>query len=195
MTNTPTKVLIVEDEPVTRRGLQLFLQQLPGIDVVDIVDSGESAVTRAQELNPDVVLMDIGLPGMDGIATAKEIKSADAGKRVLMLTANSTNEAIFAAFNAGADGYVLKNSFAHSLELAIRTVRCGSVWLDPHIAQTILRMAVESPKASLKVDLSQTEQKVLKQLANTSCENGVCYVQPSFVADLRRFRPTANNGS
>lgn len=183
-------VLIVEDEPVTRRGLELFIQRLPGIDVVGIVTSGEEALLKANELRPDLVLMDIGLPGIDGIDAAAKIKSENPSQRVLMLTVDSSAEAVFAAFDAGADGYVLKSSFAYSLELAIRTVRCGSVWLDPQIAQTILRMAVASSgQAGKPFSLSRQEETVLMDVASTdNCENGVCFVQPSFVAELKRFR-------
>ena len=190
MASANTKVLIVEDEPVTRRGLQLFVQKLSDIDVVGTANDGEEALSLVQELHPDLVLMDIGLPGIDGINAAKLIKEILPDQRIVMLTADSSAESVFASFNAGADGYVLKSSFAYSLELAIRTVRCGSVWLDPHIARAILRMAFASPNtAGRLLKLSSREENVLSEVAYASCANGVCLVKPEFVAELRRFRP------
>ncbi len=181
-------VMIVEDEPVTRRGLQLFIQNLSGIDVVGIESNGEDAVHAAGQLMPEVVLMDIGLPGISGIDAATQIKKRCPSARVLMLTSNESPDAIFASFSAGADGYVLKSAFAHSLELAIRTVRCGSVWLDPQIAQSILQLAVASPNASsINIKLSNQEKDKLENLANADCIDGVCLVQPGFVASLKRF--------
>lgn len=188
MASQSISILIVDDEPVTRRGLQLFVQQLEGIDVLDVARDGEEGIEKALDLHPTVVLMDIGLPGMDGIEAASEIKRLNPQQKVLMLTANESEEAIFAAFNAGADGYVLKTAFANSLELAIRTIKCGSVWFDPLIAQRILSIAMGAQGSNKLNGLTGKDRHMLQDLARESCKDGVCLINPSFIENLKRVR-------
>jgi DNA-binding NarL/FixJ family response regulator len=181
-----TSVLIVEDEPVIRRGLQLFLQHR-GVTILHMTDNGEEAISKTLELNPDLVLMDIQIRGLDGISAAHEIKHR--GKsRVLMLTSSDNDDDIFASLNAGADGYVLKTAFAKSLELAIQTVRHGTVWLDPQIAQRILQVALSAGSNKSADVLSRTDKNKLQEVASSNCTDGMCLVQPDFVESLRRLR-------
>lgn len=182
-------LLIVDDEPVTRRGLQLFVQQLKGMEVLDVAIDAEEALSKIKTLQPSVVIMDIGLPGMDGITAAREIKKRNPAQKVLMLTANESEDAIFASFEAGADGYVLKTAFANSLELALRTIKCGSVWFDPMIAQRILQLAKGNNKSSSHIPvLTRTDKVILEDLAKESCSDGVCLINPSFLDSLKRTR-------
>jgi len=181
-------LLIVDDEPVTRRGLQLFVQQLKGIEVLDVAVDAEDALSKIENLHPSIVVMDIGLPGMDGISAAREIKKRNPNQKVLMLTANESEDAIFGSFDAGADGYVLKTAFANSLELALRTIKSGSVWFDPMIAQRILQLARSNSPVSKLPRLSMNEQVVLEDIARESCSDGVCLINPSFIDNLRRAR-------
>lgn len=182
-------LLIVDDEPVTRRGLQLFVQQLKGMEVLDVAIDAEEALSKIKTLQPSVVIMDIGLPGMDGISAAREIKKQNPAQKVLMLTANESEDAIFASFEAGADGYVLKTAFANSLELALRTIKCGSVWFDPMIAQRILQLAKGNNKSSSHIPvLTRTDKVILEDLAKESCSDGVCLINPSFLDSLKRTR-------
>lgn len=180
-----TSVLIVEDEPVIRRGLQLFLQNR-GIEISYVTDNGKDSIKKALELNPDVVLMDIQINGLDGISAAREIKQRCKSK-IVMLTSSDSDDDIFASLNAGADGYVLKTAFAGSLELAIQTVQHGTVWLDPHIAQRILQVALGSSNKAAEA-LSIKDKNTLQEVANSNCEDGMCLVQPGFVENLRRLR-------
>lgn len=191
MTSSSSSVMIVEDEPLIRRGLQLFLQN-KGLHVIDMVDNGEEAIKKTLELHPDVVLMDIKLIGLDGISAARQIKQLDTRQRVLMLTASDYDDDIFASLDAGADGYVLKTAFADSLELAIKTVQSGTVWLDPQIAQRILRFAIKSSNTK-SASLSNHEKSILQDVANSTCVDGTCFVQPGFLENLKRFRQQANN--
>jgi DNA-binding NarL/FixJ family response regulator len=193
MQDTSTRVLIVEDEPVTRRGLQLFVAGLAGVEIAGIAVSGEEALKGVEALKPDLVLMDIGLPGIDGIEAARQIKKMNAAQRILMLTADDSAEAVISAFSAGADGYVLKTSFAGNLELAIRTVHCGSIWLDPQIARSILSLAVSSPGSKDSFALSSKQESILSKVAGSSnCKGGVCFVEPAFLAGLKRLRQRQN---
>ncbi|MGH9551156.1 MAG: response regulator, partial [Terriglobales bacterium] len=148
------------------------------------------------QLRPSVVLVDIGLPDIDGIEVTKQIKSADAQVRVLMLTASDDERDIFDALDAGADGYVLKDSYSKNLEIAIRSVRLGAVWLDPAIARSVLR-ASQRPSSRRHetnvqaLTLSAEERTVLGQVAESNCQDGVCLVDPEFLHNLRRFSHNA----
>lgn len=197
MAANPISVMIVEDNTATRRGLQLFIQAMPGINVVSTLESADNALETALELRPDLVLMDISMPGKDGISGAKELKHECPDLPVLMLTASEDTDAIFAAFAAGADGYVLKSSFSSSLEHAIRAVQRGSVWLDPQIAQEILKLANESNRSlgRLSKALSKTDRATLEDIAEAGCSDGVCLVKPEFLERIRRFQPHNTNTS
>jgi DNA-binding NarL/FixJ family response regulator len=148
-------------------------------------------------LNPAVILVDIGLPDIDGIELTKEIKLFLPDARVLMLTASDDESDIFDALDAGADGYVLKAEFGKNLETAIRSVRLGAVWLDPAIARLVLK-ATQRPlsKRQQKVEpiaLSIEERTVLGHVAQSDCQDGVCLVEPGFLKKLRRFATNPAN--
>src|SRR5271154_7037709 len=119
-------ILLVEDQELTRMGLKLALDRMPGFRVIGEADDGLVAVKQALELKPMVVVMDIGLPGIDGIEATKRIKESLPGVRVVMVTTHDTDDAIFAALNAGADGYCLKNVSVQQLALAIQTITTGA---------------------------------------------------------------------
>jgi DNA-binding NarL/FixJ family response regulator len=132
-------VLIVEDHEITRVGLRLTLEQVPGFKVIGEACDGRAALVKVQELSPHVVLMDIGLPIMDGIEATQEIKVQFPDVRVIMLTSHDNDQDIFAALAAGADGYCLKEITSEQLSMAIRTVSEGAAWLDPGVASRVLR--------------------------------------------------------
>ncbi|MBX9686434.1 MAG: response regulator transcription factor [Candidatus Obscuribacterales bacterium] len=184
MGNPSISVLIVEDQKLTRRGMQLYVDGLSGLNVIGAFGSAEEALPEIKQLLPRVVLMDIGLPGMDGISAAKLIKSEHPEIGVLMLTSNESPEAIFEAFNAGADGYILKTAFSKSLENAIRSVTCESVWLDPQLAAAILDCRAKEVGL-----ISQQLKRVLENLSITSCSDGICRIESNFVEQLKRIRP------
>jgi two-component system, NarL family, response regulator LiaR len=132
-------VLIVEDQIITRTGLRIVLEKVPDIDIVGEADCGLSAVSKAIELQPQVVLMDIGLPDIDGVEATRQIKQSLSTTRVVMLTAQEQEDHVFAALAAGADAYCLKNISTEQLSAAIRAVCEGAAWLDPGIASRVLR--------------------------------------------------------
>jgi DNA-binding NarL/FixJ family response regulator len=137
--NNPTSVLIVEDQEIARVGLKVILESTFGLKVVGLAQDGREAVSMATSLKPDVILMDIGLPIMDGIEATKRIKGEDAGLRVIMLTSHDDDRHVFAALSAGADGYCLKEAPAQQLVMAIKAVSEGVAWLDPGIASRVLK--------------------------------------------------------
>jgi DNA-binding NarL/FixJ family response regulator len=139
---TRIKILVVEDHEITRVGLKLTLEQSDEIEIVGEASDGNQAVEASSELNPTVVLMDIGLPNIDGIEATGLIKKASPATRVIMLTSHDNDRDIFAALGAGADGYCLKETPTNQLVLAIKTVADGAAWLDPAIASKVLKASV-----------------------------------------------------
>ncbi|MBX9573093.1 MAG: response regulator [Candidatus Obscuribacterales bacterium] len=137
-----TKVLIAEDSPTTRAMLKTVLQRASDMEVVGDAESGDMVLNKAELLHPDVVLMDVGLPGLSGLEATKRIKQSHPEVKVIMVTANESDAVIFDAFSAGADGYYLKSNSADSLLQAVRSVVSGAAWLHPAIASRVLRSCV-----------------------------------------------------
>jgi DNA-binding NarL/FixJ family response regulator len=133
------KILIVEDHQIIRIGLKLLLEQTENFLVVGEAEDGNAAVAKTLELRTDVVLMDIGLPGADGVEASFQIKRHFPQTRIIMLTSHETDDDILAAMGAGADGYCLKDVPAAQLAEAIRTVYHDGTWLDPRIAERLLQ--------------------------------------------------------
>lgn len=152
-----TKILIAEDSPTTRAMLKTVLQRASDMEVVGEAESGDTIVTKCQTLHPDVVLMDIGLPGVSGLEATKQLKAANPAMRVIMVTSNESDSVIFDAFSAGADGYYLKSNTADSLLQAVRAVVSGAAWLHPAIASRVLRSCVVG--ASKLVEKKRPEPK------------------------------------
>lgn len=164
-------IVIAEDHEITRVGLKLTLDQVAGLEVVGEAEDGLGAVAAVQRLNPQVVLMDIGLPLMDGIEATQKIKAEMPGVRVIMLTSHDSDQDVFAALAAGADGYCLKEISSSQLAMAIRTVADGAAWLDPGVASRVLRAcssagiqsAAPGPEGAAPASpLSQREIEVLR---------------------------------
>ncbi len=147
-------ILIAEDHEITRVGLRLTLEHIEGFKVVGEASDGRSAVEKVSELKPHVVLMDIGLPLLDGIDATCKIKEMTPATRVIMLTSHDNDRDIFAALGAGADGYCLKEVSESQLVMAIKAVADGVAWLDPGVASRVLR-------ACAKVSPQQEEQRMV----------------------------------
>lgn len=165
-------IFIAEDHEITRVALRLTLEHVPGFSVVGEAADGKMTVKKVAELKPQVVVMDIGLPLLDGINATTKIKQEVPGTRVIMLTSHDNDRDIFAALGAGADGYCLKEASSTQLVMAIRAVADGVAWLAPGVASRVLRACAtaapapgaESPTKSnaLASPLSQRELEVLK---------------------------------
>jgi DNA-binding NarL/FixJ family response regulator len=139
--------LLVEDHEITRLGMKTLLHQMKEIDIVGEAASGTTAVSTAQELHPDLVLMDIGLPGMDGIEATRIIKQS-LNSKVVMLTSHDNVDDILAGLSAGADAYCLKTITSSQLATAIHSVMDGAVWLDPKIAKQVVNLITTGAKQS-----------------------------------------------
>lgn len=135
----PISVLLVEDHTMTRMGLALVLQKADGIEMIGEADNGVKGVSLAKELQPDIILMDIGLPEIDGIEATQQIRDAKIDSKILIFTSRDGEDDVFAALGAGADGYIMKGASEDQLTTAIKAVAEGTGWLDPAIAKTVLR--------------------------------------------------------
>ncbi len=159
-------VLIVDDHAMVRRGLTSFLQSEEDIEVIGEAGNGEEAIIKTQELVPDVILMDLVMPGMDGISATRRIKQVSPGSRVLVLTSFGEEEKVFASIKAGAMGYLLKDVPAEDLGRAIRSVAKGEFLLHPKIALKVLEeFAPEPASPPIMSDLTPREIEVLRLVA------------------------------
>ena len=125
----PISVLLVEDHTMTRMGLALVLQKADGIEMIAEADNGVKGVSLAKELRPDIILMDIGLPEIDGIEATQQIRDAKIDSKILIFTSRDEEDNVFAALGAGADGYIMKGASADQLTSAIKAVAAGTGWL------------------------------------------------------------------
>jgi len=133
-------VLLVEDHALTRMGLKTALKRTADIAVIGEAANGQDALTAAEQLKPDVILMDVGMPVMDGIQAVAKILEKDPTTKVIMLTQHDNDSDILASLAAGASGYCLKDVEPERLYTAIRSVNAGDAWLDASIAGRVLRL-------------------------------------------------------
>lgn len=133
------KVLLVEDHALTRMGLKTALKRTTDIFVIGEAANGEEALASAESLKPDVILMDVGMPVMDGIQATQKIRDKNPVAKVIMLTQHDNDRDILASLAAGASGYCLKDVEPERLYTAIRSVNSGDAWLDASIAGKVLR--------------------------------------------------------
>ena len=169
MPGEPIRVLIADDQALIREGLALLLGQFGELEVVGVASDGESAVAMATELRPDVVLMDLVMPGMDGVDATRQIVTMLRRTQVVILSAYADDESIFAAISAGASGYLTKDSGAEQIRRAIATVQAGGALLDPHVQKRLLEhvrsvSAKRSPEPPH--DLTQREVEVLHLISH-----------------------------
>lgn len=160
------RLLLVDDHAVLRSGLKMLLNSQKDMAVIGEAESALKAIMEAKELNPDIVLLDISMPGMSGLEAIEKIKSNSLAK-VLMLTMHADEKYLQNALEVGASGYVLKQAADTELLQAIRDVAKGEVYLDSHLAQNLVKSMYLSQKESKHSDsvLTEREKEVLKLIA------------------------------
>lgn len=169
------RVLIVDDHAVVRQGLKTFIDLQEDMLVVAEGENGAQAVTLADQHQPDIILLDLVMPGMDGVEATRQIQENSPDSRVLILTSFGEDEKVFPAIRAGAQGYLLKDIQPTELVRAIRDAYQGKVQLHPDIARKLMSAladasdaagVVESPPILSTNDLTEREQEVLSLIAN-----------------------------
>jgi DNA-binding NarL/FixJ family response regulator len=156
----PVRLLLVDDHAVVREGLRAFLRLVPGLEVVGEAADGATGARVAAEVRPDVVLLDLVMPGGDGIAALRALREAVPEARVLVLTSFTDDAQIFAAMEAGAAGYLLKDVEPDALAAAVREVAAGNPVLHPRVASRLMRR----PAAAVPglAELTSRERDVLR---------------------------------
>lgn len=181
--SSPLRVLIVEDDPMMQLGLEQSLQAYPQITIIGQAEDGYTGVKAALELKPDLVVMDIGLPCLDGIAATQRIKAELPDIRVVVLTSHTTETEIVAALASGADAYCVKGASVDRLLTAIAVAQEGAAYLDPQIARKVIEH-LKPPAPLSHVELSQRELEVLKLMVEGHSNPqiaAVLYLSPNTV--------------
>jgi DNA-binding NarL/FixJ family response regulator len=165
-----TRVLIADDDDLMRAGLAELLTSDPTIEIVGNAATGREAVERARRLAPDVVLMDVRMPDLDGIAATAELTRAAPGTRVLILTTFEQDDYIFGGLRAGASGFLLKRTRPEELIAAVHTVAAGDALLSPSVTRRVIERMSRQPTPDLAGqarldDLTPREREVLQQIA------------------------------
>ena len=180
-------LLIVDDDPMMRLGLTTALDHQDDFTIVGEAANGEQGIDQAQTLQPAVVLMDVGMPGTDGIEATQIIKRRSPDIRVVMLTSHTDETEVIAALSSGADAYCIKGTDVAALANAIRVAASGAAYLDPQIAQTVVQhLAPVRPKASSETMglLSDRELEVLELIVEGHSNTAIgerLYLSPNTV--------------
>ncbi len=166
MSNPPVRIVIVEDQPRVSESLAKLINRTPGFQVIVTCPNGETAVNEVPRLKPDVVLMDIGLPGMSGIECVRQLKTAMPTLTIIMLTVYDEGEFLFNSLKAGASGYLLKRTTGEKLIEAIQEARLGGVPLTRQMANQVAHYFQHLGAATSEMDtLSKRERETLALLA------------------------------
>lgn len=163
-----TKVILVDDHRLMRDGLRTLLQTELGMEVVGEADDGLTAVTMAEQLSPDIIIMDVGMPGIDGIDATSRITDKLPNVKVIALSMHANKLFVMDMFKAGASGYLLKECASDELATAINTVLTGDVYLSPKVAGVVLDAHLKRPSMtrSSTALLTQRECEVLRLVAS-----------------------------
>ena len=169
---SPVRILLVEDDELFRLGLRVRLQQEPDLEIVAEAEDGETAVELASQQPLDVVVLDVGLPGIGGLEACRQIKQQQSNLPILVLTSHSQTALITRLIEAGAQGYCLKGIAAETLVLALRSIAAGASWWDQTATKEI-RSALENPLPKVDFEtptvlinpLTHREQEILELLA------------------------------
>lgn len=183
------RILVAEDHPLFRKGVISLLKSVDGFEVIAEAATGEEAAARAAELQPDVVLMDLQMPGMGGIEATRRISQESPSVRVLVVTLSKDDDSVFMALRAGARGYILKDADEEELVRAIRAVGRGEALFSPQVAERVLTyFAAPRPAAPPQIFPSLTERE--REILNLIAQG---HPNPSIARELSLSTKTVGN--
>jgi len=168
---TPISLILVDDQSLLRQGLAALLGMVPDLSVVGTAPNADTALLLAEQEHPDVALVDVRMPGMNGIGLTRALQTTSPNTRVIVLTTFDDDEYVFEALKAGAAGYLLKTADPDTLANAIRRVARGESVLDPSVTQKVIRRAVQAEpehEGLLQERLTRRERDILHHLARGS---------------------------
>ena len=184
----PVRLLLVDDHPLFRKGMRVLLDSVAGFELAGEAASGPEAVARCLDLLPDVVLMDLQMPGRTGLEATREIVAASPVTRILVVTLFEDDDSVFAALRAGAHGYILKDATEDEMVRAIRAVAGGQAIFGPAVASRVLAYfasgRTDAPR--LFPTLTEREREILVQLAQGQRNAAIAdtlYLSPKTVAN------------
>jgi two-component system, NarL family, response regulator NreC len=167
--NTKQRIVIAEDHTILREGLRALLSSDPELEIVGEARDGQEAIRSVEKSKPNLILMDLSMPRMNGMDAIKEIKKRSPETKILVLTVHKNEEYILATLQAGADGYVLKDSTHSELEMAIKSVFAGNHYISPGISDKIIGGYLEGKRPLKPISpwetLTQRERGILKLIA------------------------------
>lgn len=196
MNEKPLRLLLVDDHPIVRTGLRMLFQSEPDMQVVGEADGGAEAIVAVQRLHPDVVIMDVAMPGMTGIEATRQIKASSPETAVLALTMHEDEQYFFAMLNAGASGYIPKRAAPDDLVAAIRVVAEGNVFLYSSLARFLMKDIVEqrlTPAAGGNDGLTAREIEVLTLIAEGRTSREIAEELVISVKTVERHRENIMN--
>lgn len=165
---TTARILLVDDHPMMRRGVRDLLELEDDLEVVAEAGNGEDAIKLAQQIEPDLILMDLNMPGIDGLETTRRMRDADIDARIIMFTVSDEQSHVLEALRNGADGYLLKDMDAEQLIEQIRIAATGRMALSPELTQVLAEAIRVRPKPTGQVQfssLTKREKEVLRLIA------------------------------
>lgn len=169
------RILVVDDHPIVRQGIRSLLSNYPEFEIVGEADNGALALTKIRQLDPDVTLLDIRMPGASGLEVLQKIRQTQPDAKVLMLTSFDDNEYVMGALQAGAQGFVLKSISDEMLVNAIRSAYRSERVLGPQIAEQVVQWAISSASKppSTALDFDQDEKEILALLADGASNTNI----------------------
>lgn len=166
-------IIIIEDYKLTRFGLKTSLNEFDGLKVIAEAESAEEGLQIIEKIHPDIVLMDLGLPGMNGIEATQKVREISPNSKIIVLTSHEREEEVIAAMGAGAHGYCLKDIAPETLMMVIKSIGQGATWIDPGVSQYILNLMPKPENVKFnnaysfqdgRANLTERELEVLKLL-------------------------------
>lgn len=188
----PIRVLIVDDHAVVRAGIRMLLESDPELSIVGEGENGRDAIRLAKELSPDVILMDVTMPGIDGVEATRQIRAFKPGQIVLALTIHEGTDYFFHMLQAGASGYVPKRAAPEELLRAIHVVAQGNVFLEPSVAKDLVSDYLTRVQAGREHDsydgLTEREREILTGIANDATNTAIANELGISVNTVERHR-------